>query len=473
VAHVTSRREGRFTTVAAFVTSITAAAAIVMALWLGGTLNPVICGGDCGSDAVSTPDALHLIPSVGSVAVSQAPLGTLDSTAIGAAVAGPLHSDDLGGRVGFAAVDTVTGELVATAGSVGHVFMPASTMKVLTALAALSTLNPQQRFATSVVRDGNDVVLVGGGDPYLASEPSKSHQYAVEADLTTLAKRTAVALRRVGISQVRLNYDASRFSGPAVSPAWEKSYVTERIVTPVSALWVDQRGYVGDDESTMPAPLAAKEFGERLEDAGISVAGSPQSTTASAGATPVASVRSATVAQIIEHLIASSDNEGAEVMLRQAAIGAGRPGTFADGVAEVRSVLEAKGIDTTGLVLNDGSGLSRKNRISPVTLAQVIAKAGEDKRTASLVSDLPSANFSGSLSRRFTKATAGRGVVRAKTGTLNGVHSLAGYVQDRNGVPIAFAVMIDQARDIGDVTAEAAVDAIPAALATCVCSSPS
>jgi D-alanyl-D-alanine carboxypeptidase/D-alanyl-D-alanine-endopeptidase (penicillin-binding protein 4) len=108
-----------------------------------------------------------------------------------------------------------------------------------------------------------------------------------------------------------------------------------------------------------------------------------------------------------------------------------------------------------------------------MTLAQVIAKAGEDKRTSSLVSDLPTGNFSGSLSRRFTKATAGRGVVRAKTGTLNGVHSLAGYVQDRNGVPIAFAVMIDQARDVGDVTAEAAVDAIPAALATCVCSSPS
>lgn len=473
MAHVRRRGEGRFTSIAAIVTSVTALAAVVLALWLGGSLNRVICGGDCGSDAISTPDALHLTPATGSAAVSPAPVGTLDGNAIGAAVAAPLRSDDLGGRVGFAAVDTVTGELVATAGTVGRAFMPASTTKVLTALTALSALNPQQRFSTSVVREGSDLVLVGGGDPYLASEPSKSHQYGVVADLTTLARRTADALRQAGISQVHLNYDAARFRGPEVSPAWEKSYVSERIVTPISALWVDQRGYVSDDGSTMPAPLAAKEFSERLEDVGISVEGTPTSVAASANALPVATVRSGTVAQIVEHLIASSDNEAAEVMLRQAAVGAGRPGTFADGVAEVRSVLEAKSIDTTGLVLTDGSGLSRKNRISPVTLAQVIAKAGEDKRTASLVSDLPIANFSGSLGHRFSKATAGRGVVRAKTGTLNGVHSLAGYVQDRNGVPIAFAVMIDRARDISNVTAEAALDAIPAALATCVCSSPS
>jgi D-alanyl-D-alanine carboxypeptidase/D-alanyl-D-alanine-endopeptidase (penicillin-binding protein 4) len=422
---------------------------------------------------VATPDALHIEPIVGADAVAQAPAGTLDGTAIGAAVAHPVRADDLGGRVGFAAVDPATGELVATAGTVGHAFTPASTTKVLTALTVLSTVSPQRRFTTSVVRDGNDLILVGGGDPYLASEPSETHALGVEADLRTLAERTARALRQAGISDVRLDYDATLFSGPAVSPAWEKSYVSERIVTPVSALWVDQRGYVGDDESTMPAPLAAKEFGEQLEDAGISVDGSPRATTAGSGAVPVASIRSATLARLVEHMIASSDNEAAEVLLRQAAIGAGRPGTFADGVGEVRNVLESRGIDTTGLVVNDGSGLSRKNRISPVTLAQVIAKAGADERTATLVSDLPVANFSGSLTRRFSKAAAGRGVVRAKTGTLSGVHSLAGYVQDRNGVPIAFAVMIDRARDISDVAAEAALDAIPAALATCVCSSPS
>ena len=87
-------------------------------------------------------------------------------------------------------------------------------------------------------------------------------------------------------------------------------------------------------------------------------------------------------------------------------------------------------------------------------------------------SDLPTANFSGTLGRRFSKADAGQGIVHAKTGTLSGVHSLAGYVQDRNGVPIAFAVMADAAKDISDVAAEAALDQVAAALAACTCSSP-
>jgi len=473
VAHVRRRGESRFTTVAAIVASVTALAAILVALWSGGTFNSLICGGDCGSEAVSTPDALHLDPVAGSDPVSREPQGVLDAGAIRAAIERPLESDDLGERVGFAAVDTISGNVVATAGEEGRAFTPASTTKVLTALAVLSSVNPEHRFTTSVVRTGNDLVLVGGGDPYLAAEPARIPQFGIEASLETLAKRTADALREAGVSEVRLSYDASLFSGPALSPGWEESYATERIVTPVSALWVDQRGYVGEDAKSLPAPLAAAEFAEQLDDAGISVDGETREGRAPAGATPVASVRSATVARITEHMIASSDNEAAEVLLRQAAIGAGRPGTFADGDAVVRSVAQAQGIDTTGLVLTDGSGLSRKNRIAPVTLAQAIAHAGSDARMASLIADLPTASFSGTLARRFGKSEEGRGLVRAKTGTLTGVHSLAGYVQDRNGVPIAFAVMADKAKDVSDVAAEAAIDAVASALADCTCSSPS
>ena len=101
------------------------------------------------------------------------------------------------------------------------------------------------------------------------------------------------------------------------------------------------------------------------------------------------------------------------------------------------------------------------------------AWTGSDARMASLIADLPTASFSGTLARRFGKSEEGRGLVRAKTGTLTGVHSLAGYVQDRNGVPIAFAVMADKAKDVSDVAAEAAIDAVASALADCTCSSPS
>jgi coenzyme F420 biosynthesis associated uncharacterized protein len=88
----------------------------------------------------------------------------------------------------------------------------------------------------------------------------------------------------------------------------------------------------------------------------------------------------------------------------------------------------------------------------------------------SLIADLAVAHFSGSLDKRFGKEDDGRGVVRAKTGTLTDVHSLAGVVTDRLGTPIVFAVMADQAKDIPNADAQDALDAVAAALARCTCS---
>jgi D-alanyl-D-alanine carboxypeptidase/D-alanyl-D-alanine-endopeptidase (penicillin-binding protein 4) len=449
------------------VTTVTALAAITVALWNGGAFNNLICGGDCGAAGIRTPDGLNLDP-VDALPAEPAPNERdLDAAAIRSAVAGRLGSDKLGDHVGFAAVDPRTADVVVASGP--GALIPASTTKVLTALTVLTHVDPQQRFVTSVVRSGNQVVLVGGGDPYLWSEQPDKPTFAVEADIETLAARTAAALRSSGVTDVHLDFNASRFVGPPFNPGWEKSYLAERIVAPISALWVDE-GSVDGTVSPDPARSAADAFKEALEDADISVDGDPRSVAVPSGAVPVAEVRSATVARITEEMIASSDNEAAEVLLRQAAIGAGRTGSFADGVATMQEVLRTKGIDGSGLVVHDGSGLSRRNRIPPATLAQAIAKAGAEPRTASLVADLPTANFSGSITRRFQKAAAGRGVVRAKTGTLTDVHALAGYVTDRNGSPIVFAVMADHAKDIPNAEVEAAMDAVPAALARCSCS---
>ncbi len=478
VAHVAARGEsgrresgrpaGRFGSVAMVVATLTASAVIVVALWLGGVFNGLICGGDCGAAAVRAPDELNFIPTEVAVQASTESVSALHAAAIRSAVEDPLDDEEkLGPRVAFAAVDPRTGDAVVVMGS--GALMPASTTKVLTAFAVLSKVDPQQRFTTSVVRTHNHLVLVGGGDPYLRSEPPKKKVFGVEADVQTLAARTAAALRTAGISSVQLDYNASRFSGLSFNPAWEASYRAEKVVTPISALWVD-RGIDDGVRTSEPAAAAADAFADALEDIGVDVADEHRAVAVPSGATPVASVRSATVARIIEEMVASSDNEAAEVLLRQAALAAGRPGSFAGGVATTRAVLQANGIDITGLSLHDGSGLSRRNRIAPVTLAQVIAKAAATPRTASLVADLPVASFSGTLDERFGKEDAGQGVVRAKTGTLKDVNSLAGVVTDRVGTPIVFAVMVDQAKDIPLADAEAALDAVAAALARCSCS---
>jgi len=450
------------------VTTVTAFAAISVTLWLDGAFNELICGGDCGAAAVRAPDELNFIPAEVAVEASTESARSLNAAAIRSAVKEPLDDDEkLGPRVAFAAVEPRTGDAVAVVGSGG--FMPASTAKVLTAFTVLSTINPQQRFATSVVRTGNHLVLVGGGDPYLRSEPPEKKIFGVEADVETLAARTAAALRAAGVSSVQLDYNDSRFSGPAFNPAWEASYRAEKLVTPISALWVD-RGIEDGVRTSEPAAAATDAFADALDDIGIDVAGDHRAVPMPRGATPVASVRSATVARITEEMVATSDNEAAEVLLRQAAIAAGRPGSFAGGVATARELLRANGIDLTGLSVHDGSGLSRRDRIAPVTLAQTIAKAAAKPRTAGLIADLPVGNFSGTLDERFGKEDDGRGVVRAKTGTLTAVHSLAGVVTDRAGTPIMFAVMADQAKDIPLADAEGALDAVAAALARCSCS---
>lgn len=462
------RRAGSFGTIALLVTTLTASAAIVVTLWLGGVFNGLICDGDCGAAAIRTPDELNFIPADAEVDASTEPAPELDVAAIQSAVEEPLDNDEkLGERLAFAAVDARTGDAVVSLGS--GALIPASTTKVLTAFTVLSKLDPQQRFTTSVVRTGNQLVLVGGGDPYLRSEPPEKKVFGVEADVETLAARTAAALRTAGISSVRVDFNASRFSGPSFSPAWEPSYRAENLVTPVTALWVD-RGIDDGVRTADPATGAADAFADALEDLGIDVADGHRAVAAPSGATPVASVQSATVARMTEEMMVSSDNEAAEVLLRQAALASGRQGSFADGVATVVEVLEANGIDTAGLSLHDGSGLSRRNRIAPVTLAQTVAKAAATPRTAGLIADLPIGNFSGTMARRFGKEEDGRGVVRAKTGTLTDVHALTGVVTDRLGSPIVFAVMVDQAKDIPVAEAEDALDAVVAALARCVCS---
>lgn len=456
---------GRFVVVAVFVTSITALSAALIALWAGGDLNTLICDGDCGAEAAALPDALTVTPTPAMTQVSAPPAAKPDANAVRTAVAEALADAHLGTDVGFAAVDPRTGEVLATHNPV--TFTPASTTKLLTAFAVLATLDPQQRFVTSVVRSGNQLVLVGGGDPYLMTRPLKDPSPAIRADLRTLAGRTATVLQRDGVGSVQLGYDATLFTGPALNPTWEESYVAEQLVTPISPLWADQVLRSQPDDA---AESAADDFAELLIERGIDVTGDRAASPVPPGAMKVAEVSGATLAQATERMIAVSDNDAAEILLRHVAIGSGRPGTFADGVSVVRAVLRNHGIDVRGLVMNDGSGLSRANRISPLTLAQVIATAAGDARTAPLVSDLPVARFSGSLKNRFDHSESGGGLVRAKTGTLTGVHSLAGYATDRTGTPIAFAVMVDNTKEIPSMETEAALDRVGAALARCACS---
>jgi D-alanyl-D-alanine carboxypeptidase/D-alanyl-D-alanine-endopeptidase (penicillin-binding protein 4) len=243
------------------------------------------------------------------------------------------------------------------------------------------------------------------------------------------------------------------------------------VVSPITALWVDEgRIHSGTGRSSDPTGDAVAVFARALGTAGIRVKGTPVAAAAPTGAATLAQVQSAPLREIVDHVLETSDNEGAEVLAHQAGVAAGTGGSFDGGVAAVGDTLARLGVDTGGLQLHDGSGLSREDRIAPVTLLQVLQRATSDDRLAPIVSALPVAGFSGSLLGRYDQhGDAGRGVVRAKTGTLTGVDALAGYTQDAQGTPLVFVLMADRVAVPDTLAARDALDHLASTLTTCRC----
>jgi serine-type D-Ala-D-Ala carboxypeptidase/endopeptidase (penicillin-binding protein 4) len=396
-----------------------------------------------------------------------------------ARVAPLLHSPRLGHHVAFAVEALGSRRLLWRSGGPAPV-TPASTMKLLTMTTALDALGAGHRFTTSAVRgrDRHVVVLVGGGDPLLASRRSSAAQttgdYPREATLQQLATRTAHRLLREHVKTVRLGYDDSLFVGPAVNPHWEPTYVPESVVSPIDALWVDEGREAPDllQRSADPARDAADLFAHLLGARGVEVRASVAPIRARRHAHVLAQVQSAPLAEIVQHVLEHSDNEGAEVLLRQLAIASGRPGSFAAGVKVVRTTLTRLGVPLRHAVLYDGSGLSRGDLLPVRTLLSVLQLDASDSHPGlrPVVSGLPVAGFSGSLAYRFLyDAPGGLGLVRAKTGTLTGVHALVGIATTRSGKALVYAAVADRVPVPKTSLARIQLDRISSALATCRC----
>jgi D-alanyl-D-alanine carboxypeptidase/D-alanyl-D-alanine-endopeptidase (penicillin-binding protein 4) len=218
--------------------------------------------------------------------------------------------------------------------------------------------------------------------------------------------------------------------------------------------------------SSDPSRTAAKAFAKLL--GGVPVVEGA----AAAGAKEIAHVESMSAQEMTEQMLQLSDNVLAEALLRQVAIAKGKPATFAGGSEARKQVLTEAGIDQAANALVDGSGLSRDNKLSATMLTSVLRAAADDTKPKlrGVLAGLPVAAYSGTLSARFgdPKARAAAGEVRAKTGTLTGVNALGGVVVTKSGQQLAFAVVANSV-PVGKTQAEAALDAVGAALASCGC----
>ena len=386
-----------------------------------------------------------------------------------------LGQDALGGAVSMDVVDVLTGDHLTR---LGHDAprTPASTAKLLTAAAALSTLKPGTTLPTRVVRGATagDVVLVGGGDVLLGAGKGEADLVDGHAGLADLARLTAAALKESGTTRVSLRLDDTLFAGPAVSPRWRNTDVGNGFVAPVQAIAVDAgrtRSGKYAPRAADPAMRAAEVFAARLKAAGVDVRGGVTRATARDGAQVLGEVRSAPVGDVVEYALTESDNTVSEVLARLVAVETGAPATFAGAGPAVVTTVAGLGVPTAGAVLSDGSGLGDGSRVAPVTLTGILTAASsqEHPELRPLLSGLPVAGVSGTLADRFDLRSQqpAEGVVRAKTGTLSGVSSLAGTVVDEDGRLLAFAVLAD--RVTGSEPARRALDALATTLAECGC----
>ncbi|WP_443060992.1 D-alanyl-D-alanine carboxypeptidase/D-alanyl-D-alanine endopeptidase [Streptomyces sp. NBC_00464] len=380
-----------------------------------------------------------------------------DGAAAGlSAVLGPLLKNPaLGTRHSAVVIDTATGKRLYGLGADAPM-TPASTVKIATTVAALTALGPAHRIPTTVgaSADLRTVTLVGGGDPTLD-----------RAALRALAADTARALKDGGVRSVRLRYDTSGYSGPALHPIGPNENIA-----PVSALMIDEGRL--DDTSSGPAPRsedpardAADAFGELLDEAGIDTGDVPEPGRAAAKSRPVAKHLSAPLSALVERALTNSDNDIAEALARQTAIATGEPADFSGGRRAVTAQLKKLGLPLKGVVIADGSGLNRKDKVTAALLAGLLARAADQDHAElrPVLTGLPVAGFSGTLSGRYTTKSGGTGLIRAKTGTLTGVNSLSGTVVDPHGRLLAFAFLASGTTAPSE--AQSALDSLATALA--------
>ena len=420
------------------------------------------------TDGAGTNGATASAELPGAVLLAARPGDKPDAATVAARIEA-VSRKGVGGVYSGSAVDVGTGKkLFSHRAGVGEI--PASVTKILTSSAVLSELGPEHRFTTSVVRSGKQIILVGGGDPYLASKTT-AKTYPARASVADLAKLTAAALKKSKVTTVKLGYDASLFSGPSWNPSWPSGYGDQ--TTRTSALWVDEgrlAGYSPGPRTIDPAGQAARTFAAALEKKGIKVTGVGQAK-ASKKYAKVAAVRSMPLERIVERVLMVSDNDGAEVLFRQVAIAAGRPGSIKEAQRAMKATLTRLGAWQDGTVIHDGSGLSRDNRISGSTLTRLLRLAAQDSHPElrGVITGLPVAGVEGSLEHRFDgqDSSAARGMVRGKTGTLRQVYSLAGFVRTADGTLVVYAFIANGATS--EYAAKNWLDNVSAAVATCGC----
>ena len=322
--------------------------------------------------------------------------------------------------------------------------VPASATKLITAVVALEVLKPTFTYATNVhgTLDATgsvaDLFFVGGGDPLLVrSEYVASEKYPTTSGtpLEKLADSLVTAgLRRVAGSVVGVD---SRYDDKRFVDTWPQDFhFTE--AGPLGALMVDDGVVLGlamkpDD----PAIAAATELQNLLNARGVLFGALPRRDVLPSNTPVVASIQSAPITSIIQEMMVNSDNNTAELLLKEIGFASSATGSTAAGLTAAKELLAKWKLDKD-VQLFDGSGLASENRIPCDAFMSLL-----DRFSETMPGLMAVAGETGTI-RDIFDGTAVEGKLRAKTGTLNGVKALVGYLPITNSGPVSFSLLMNK-----------------------------
>jgi D-alanyl-D-alanine carboxypeptidase/D-alanyl-D-alanine-endopeptidase (penicillin-binding protein 4) len=334
-----------------------------------------------------------------------------------------------------------------------RLFVPASTMKLFTSAAALDSLGPDYRFETAFLADGaldsagtlwGDLIVRGSGDPTF-----RNHNGSNGAP--TPFQQIADSLWQHGLRKIqgRIVGDARAWPRELPCPSWQIGDLQEDWAPITGALSLNRNDQIGDSSlfSVMethanssavfvPSPTFSflVDFQRALRNDGIWIS---QNTDEKLRAHATATMyvhESAPLSEILKQMNKKSDNFCAE----QLALVLGQ-GSREQGLEVVSQFLTRAGMDTLQMRLADASGISRENLLSPAMIVQLLRYMHTHRFANEYKESLAVMGMDGTLGSRFVGAPGVE--VRAKTGTLDYVSALSGYMKTEAGEEIAFSFL--------------------------------
>lgn len=330
--------------------------------------------------------------------------------------------------------------------------VPASIMKAVTIASLIDRTGIDYKYTTSAyitgkvtsegVLDGN-LLIVGSGDPSLnAPCDPRSADFVQEV---------FEGLKKHGVREIRgrLIFDENIFSGPATHPSWGSGDLRASYGTGAHGFNFEANRS-GKSAVSNPAAVFERKLKAKCDTEGIFFSGE---TIHDGSRKLIATHVSPTIDEIMRSCMMRSDNLFAECLLRTLALERGKAGSTEAGAEQSLAYWKKKGADTSGVVIADGSGLSRKNRVTARFMTDVLLAKSNDVDYASF---FPLAGEEGTL-RRFLASTPLSGYIAMKTGSMNGIQCYAGYLLDDNYAPTHSVVFIINSMPKGREAARKAV----------------